>query len=224
MKTEFLNLLKINKFITKGSEAFIFLGEFLGKKVIIKERRPKKYRQIDLDIKIRLERLKLESRILNTLLNSSIPAPALIGAYPEKFLLIIEYVNGGTLGQFLENNPMNKAKLIDDFFYQIGILAGRLHELNIIHGDLTIYNIIVDEDELVLIDFGLSFISDDIEAFATDIYTFESTLRAFNPKRAENWFSLFLKGYINEYSKAELVLQQLQDILSRGRYIKRSAT
>ena len=215
-------ILKINQILTKGSEAYIYSGEFLGDKVIIKERRPKKYRHPELDLTIRSDRMKLETRILNTALNSSIPVPVVLGVYPEKFLLILEYIKGEPLGKFLKKDFPNKGEKVRDFFYKIGILTGKLHKLNIIHGDLTIYNIIVRNNNLVLIDFGLSFITDDIEPLASDLYTFESTLRAYAPKEVEIWFSFFQDGYMKSYEQADLVLQQFQDILSRGRYIKRS--
>jgi TP53 regulating kinase-like protein len=208
--------------LTKGSEAHIYSGEFLGKKVIIKERRPKKYRHPKLDMTLRTERMKLETRVLNAALNSSIPVPAVLGTYPEKFILILEFVEGKPLGKFLEENLKEGDKKIKDFFNEIGMLTGKLHELNIVHGDLTIYNILVRKNDLILIDFGLSFITDDIEPFATDLYTFESTLRAYAPKEVEKRVSYFLEGYKKSYFQANLVLQQFQDILSRGRYIKRT--
>jgi TP53 regulating kinase-like protein len=221
-KQDFSTVLIITEMLTKGSEAFIYSGEFLGKKAIIKERRPKKYRHPKLDMILRTERIKLETRILNAASNSSIPVPAVLGAYPEKFILILEFIEGKPLGKFLEENLEKGDKKIKDFFFEIGMLTGKLHELNIIHGDLTIHNILVRKNDLILIDFGLSFITDDIEPFATDLYTFESALRAYTPKEVGKWVTYFLEGYKKSYSKANLVLQQFQDILSRGRYIKRN--
>ncbi|OLS24398.1 MAG: putative bifunctional tRNA threonylcarbamoyladenosine biosynthesis protein [Candidatus Heimdallarchaeota archaeon LC_3] len=213
-------LLNIGEFFVKGSEAYIYFGNFLGKKVIIKERRPKAYRHEKLDFKLRSERIKLETRVLTAALNSDIPVPAVLGVNPKKFQLILEYVEGSPLGKLLETPIELKKNIILLFFEKLGELTGKLHSQEIVHGDLTIFNVIINgQNELTLIDFGLSYITDEIEPLASDINIFESSLRAFNPEMVELWFNSFLKGYKSNYNNADRVLSQLKDILSRGRYI-----
>lgn len=213
-------LLTVGDFLFKGSEAYIYFGKFLGKKVIIKERRPKAYRHKKLDLKLKLERIKLETRILTVALSSNIPVPAVLGINPDKFLIIMEYIDGLHLGKILEIPTEFKNKTILLFFDELGEQTGKLHTLDIVHGDLTIFNVLINrKNELTIIDFGLSQISDEIELLASDINTFESNLRAFNPEMAEEWFKAFLNGYKRIYKNADSVLSQLDDILSRGRYI-----
>ena len=207
--------------LAKGSEAYIYLGRFLEKKVIIKERQAKTYRHESLDSELRLERMKLEARILYTAAKNSIPVPKIIGLIPEKYYLVMEYINGKTLGSYLktETNLNNEKEF--DLFKKVGTLAGQLHSLNIIHGDLSIHNFLVKENDLVVIDFGLAQVTDEIELFATDIYTFESTLRAFSPLNVDTWFSAFLSNYRESFSDAERVLEQFSKIILRGRYVNR---
>ena len=45
----------------------------------------------------------------------------------------------------------------------------RLHEIGISHGDLTTHNVMVSEDNLHLIDFGLSRQSPELEHFGLDL-------------------------------------------------------
>ena len=56
---------------------------------------------------------------------------------------------------------------------------GRLHNVQIIHGDLTSSNVMVsktDNSSVKLIDFGLSQITDNTEEKAVDLYVFEKSL------------------------------------------------
>ena len=59
--------------------------------------------------------------------------------------------------------PCVKDVLSEDNFKHIGTNIGKdlafIHNLNCIHGDLTTSNILLHEDKLVWIDFGLSFFS-----------------------------------------------------------------
>lgn len=48
----------------QGAEAKLYTGEFLGKKVIIKQRFAKKYRHPDLDALLTKERTKTEAKYL----------------------------------------------------------------------------------------------------------------------------------------------------------------
>ncbi|MFW9928731.1 MAG: KEOPS complex kinase/ATPase Bud32 [Candidatus Thorarchaeota archaeon] len=216
-------LLKINTQISKGSEAYIYLGEFLNKQAIIKQRKPKVYRHPLLDEQLRLERLRLESRILFTASLHNIPVPSILAIDPANYLLILEYIEGKTLGEILLLKPEVNQKDTSNLFFHIGKLAGELHSSEIIHGDLTIYNILITTaNKLFIIDFGLSFISHEIENLAADLYTFESTLKAFNPHNAQKWFLDFKTGYNESYIQADDVFAQLETILSRGRYVKRN--
>lgn len=212
----------ISKQLTKGSEAYIYQGTFLNKPVIIKERREKIYRHPTLDKQLRINRTKLEARILKDAYLAGLPVPVLLGSIPDKGLLIIEYIGAETLGKLLLTNPTLSNDQIKIWFTNIGELTGKLHSLNIVHGDLTIFNILVSEDnKLWIIDFGLAFNSNELEQLASDIFTFENTLKAFKHD-SEQWFDWFLEGYTSNYVQSKVVLNQLQEIYSRGRYIQRS--
>lgn len=90
---------------------------------------------------------------------------------------------------------------------EAGRILARLHEADIIHGDYTPANLIKD-DRIHVIDFGLGFISSDIEDKAVDVFTM---LRAIDEKDA------FLEGY-TAYGKAGSVLKRLKKVEKRVRY------
>ena len=97
--------------------------------------------------------------------------------------------------------------------FEAGAVLARLHSKDIIHGDYTPANLIESYTEsggkkIVVIDFGLSFISNDIEDKATDVFTM---LRAIDEKDA------FLAGY-KSYAKAERVFERVKVIEKRVRY------
>jgi Kae1-associated kinase Bud32 len=88
-----------------------------------------------------------------------------------------------------------------------GMLAA-LHEADIIHGDYTPANLMLEGKEMFVIDFGLGFISNDVEDKAVDVFTM---LRAIAEKEA------FKEGY-QSYQKANQVLKRVKDVEKRVRY------
>ena len=99
----------------------------------------------------------------------------------------------------------------------IGKNIAKLHDSNIIHGDLTTSNMIYSNKILYFIDFGLGFESARIEDKAVDLYLIKQALEAKHFKNFRAYFSTVLKGY--KLSKnASSVLKQLEKVHMRGRY------
>lgn len=103
----------------------------------------------------------------------------------------------------------------------MGRLIGKMHRNNIIHGDLTTSNILVqrlidDSWKLFLIDFGLSYIKPSDEDKAVDLYVLE---RALISKHSDvSWFfDEFLKRYASFDKSNERVVKKLSEVRSRGR-------
>ena len=213
------DLLVTGDLFKKGSEAYLYLGTFLGVPVVIKERKAKKYRHPDLDTALRTDRTRLEARIMIDAQNLGLPVASLLGAIPEKNILIMEFIAGETMGKILMQNPGPSDPSINSWFAFLGQTTAKLHTNGIVHGDLSIYNTLISEDgEIHLIDFGLSFRSTELEHLAGDLFTFEKTLNAFDPGQADKWFKNFISSYCKEYSKSENVIGQYDKIMARGRY------
>ncbi|MEM1988933.1 MAG: KEOPS complex kinase/ATPase Bud32 [Candidatus Woesearchaeota archaeon] len=191
--------------ISQGAEAIIKLDE--EKKLIIKERISKSYRVKQLDDFLIKHRTKVEVNILKKLENK-IKVPKVIEY--NKNTIIMEYIEGIKLRDYL--NEQNYKEIIK----KVGQIVSILHENDIIHQDLTTSNMIFKNDEIYLIDFGLSFISKRIEDKAVDLHLFKEALESkhFN---LQNAFNYFLEGYKN-YKDYEKVLEQLKKIELRGRY------
>jgi TP53 regulating kinase-like protein len=98
----------------------------------------------------------------------------------------------------------------------LGEEVSKLHEEDIIHGDLTTSNILLKGKRIYIIDFGLGFISNRIEDKAVDLHLIKQALEA---KHFQNWEILF-KSFITNYQPKdkEKILSQLKKVESRGRY------
>lgn len=86
----------------------------------------------------------------------------------------------------------------------IGVQLAKLHLADIIHGDLTTSNMILrprtPTPELVLIDFGLSYVSNLVEDKAVDLYVLERAFSSTHPD-SELFFAGVLEAYANGLGK-----------------------
>ncbi|GJT48103.1 TP53-regulating kinase-like protein [Tanacetum coccineum] len=164
--------------IKQGAEARVFESTFAGRKCVVKERFSKKYRHPTLDAKLTLKRLNAEARCLTKARKVGVVTPVLYAVDTVLHSLTFEYVEGlsvkdhflefGSKGVGLENT--------DEFALQIGNTIGKLHDGGVVHGDLTTSNMLWRDGKLVLIDFGLSFVSTLPEDKAVDLYVLERAL------------------------------------------------
>jgi len=196
------------KIIQQGAEAIIILDN----KSIIKDRIKKIYRIPELDRKIRKQRTKSETKLLikaSEIINVPIPKKS------EEFDKIkMPFIEGKKLSDYLDSFPLNIQKQICK---KIGQDIAKLHDANMIHGDLTTSNMILKDDKIYFIDFGLGFISHKFEDKAVDIHLLRQALEA---KHFKNWEVLF-KEVIKAYKKskdADKTLNQLIKVEKRGRY------
>jgi Kae1-associated kinase Bud32 len=201
--------------IAQGAEAKIFLSE---DEVISKDRVPKGYRHPELDKQIRTRRTRHEGKILFKAGEAGCNVPQVFninkkGEPLDKFNLKLEYIPGDRLSSSLNSYRVAKQKMVME---KLGEQVARLHENDIIHGDLTTSNTILFKNEVFIIDFGLGFISPKIEDKAVDLHLIKQALEA---KHFENWdelFDSFSTGY--NWDKSLEVLERLEIVESRGRY------
>ncbi len=195
------------KIIKQGAEAIIKLS----KNKIIKERIKKGYRINEIDKKLRKTRTKREG---NTLRKATfINVPKVYSIDDQKMIIEMEYIKGMLLKDFLNKNDLSEILKISQV---IGDKIAKLHENNIIHGDLTTTNIIIQEDKPYFIDFGLAFYSHKAEDKAVDIYLLKQALSSGFPQIGEQMFNIILQGYHGKRNKE--VIERLKKVEKRGRY------
>ena len=204
-------------FYKKGAEAELIEKIIDGKKVLLKNRISKTYRNPKLDLTIRKNRTRSETKLLRESA-SFVNVPKIISVNEENTQIVMEFIDGKRLKEVIES----KKKLC----IKAGEEIKKLHEGGIIHGDLTTSNIIFvntkDKDlkerikkngPLFFIDFGLGYFSKDLEARATDLVVFKKTFNATH-SRIKNGWSLVLKGY-----KPSIELLERMDLVEkRTRY------
>ena len=205
--------------IKKGAEANLYLENWHGKKVIIKERIPKKYRLPVLDERIRTYRTIHEPQLMHEAKKAGVPTPTIYMVDLAKKSIIMEYVEGKQVKRIL--NQLSAKERIE-LCRKIGILIGRLHKNGIIHGDLTTSNMILTSNgKIYFVDFGLGEFSKKLEAKGVDLHLMRRALQSTHYLFAEESFNAVLEGYAEAVGEVEAkkVLEKIREIELRGRYI-----
>ena len=170
--------------LSQGAEGKIYIGEFLSKKCLVKERFKKKYRVEELDKKLTKERMLSESRNILRASKKGIKVPTIYFVDLTERKIYMEYLeNSCQLKIILQSiyslpdiSPYES--LLEKISQDLGDMLSKLHSENLIHGDLTPSNILLkikddtgsdllnnaeklildnkDYDDMYLIDFGLS--------------------------------------------------------------------
>ncbi|MEK6894579.1 MAG: KEOPS complex kinase/ATPase Bud32 [Nanoarchaeota archaeon] len=193
--------------IGRGAEAIITKQN----KTVIKDRIEKSYRYPDLDKKIRKLRTRSESKIMEKA-QKIVNVPKIISSDEVKSKIEMEYIDGKKLADHLENIDYKKVS------EKIGKELAKLHDNNIIHGDLTTSNLLLKDEDIYFIDFGLGFHSSRIEDKAVDLHLIKQALEAKHPTINEECFNALVKGYTKQSKHAKRTLKQLEKVEKRGRY------
>ncbi|MCD6226310.1 MAG: Kae1-associated serine/threonine protein kinase [Candidatus Aenigmarchaeota archaeon] len=200
------------KIIAQGAEAKLYFD----RKKIIKDRIKKNYRIEQLDEKLRKTRTKQEANLITVARRAGVPTPFLYEI--DKNKIIMEYIQGKTIKEIFQKSDENKIKKLS---IEIGQLIGKLHSNGIIHGDLTTSNMILRDNKIYFIDFGLGYFSQKIEDQGTDLRLLYNALKSTHFKILNISWNNIIQGYRKEYKHAEKVLKKVKEIESRTRYAKK---
>jgi TP53 regulating kinase-like protein len=182
----------------RGAEAVLTETEVIGKGALKKERIPKKYRVKELDQALRKERTRAEARLLHKAKLAMVGCPTVLAV--DDFSITMSVIVG--------RRPDMDTKISEG----CGLILARLHRADIIHGDFTPANLMIDKKgELFVIDFGLGSVSGDIEDKAVDVFTMLQMIDDEDSKKA------FIKGY-SGYEKSKTILKRERQVASRVRY------
>jgi len=205
--------------IKKGAEAYLYLEERYGRKVIIKRRLAKRYRIPELDNEIRSQRTVHEPQIIHRAKEAGVSTPMLFMVDPAEATIVMEFVEGRQVKQILGDLSAEERVSL---CRTIGENIGRLHKNGIIHGDLTTSNMILTpQGKVVFVDFGLSEQTTELEARGVDIHLVKRAFQSVHYDYVKDCFDAIVQGYkmaVGEKMAAE-VLGKVKDIGRRGRYI-----
>lgn len=191
----------------KGAEADIYRT---GTSVI-KERAPKTYRIKELDLRLRKLRTRAEVKLLERAAGI-INVPRIIKK--NEFSIEMEFIKGPRVKDIISEK--NYKRLCMKMAREIA----SLHKSEIIHGDLTTSNMLLQGEKIYFIDFGLGVFSKKPEDMAVDLHTLFEAFNSTHSKVAGKAISIIISEYEKAGGKKE-VLARLERLKSRGRYIRR---
>jgi len=184
-----------------GGEAEVIIGD-----VVVKRRRTKRYRIREIDEVLRIRRTRTEAKLISLARRVGVPTPIVLDV--EDDTIIMERIYG---------TPVKEC-MSEEISREIGRLVAKLHNANIIHGDITPMNMIFSDGKIYFVDFGLAFVDSRIEAKGVDVHVYFEALKA----GFEDWERLkraFIEGYL-ELGEEE-VIRRAEEIEERGRYVER---
>ena len=141
------------------------------------------------------------------MLRVKVNVPRVLKVDEAKSTIELEYVAGTKIRDYLD-----KSKDVH-LFKQIAEQTQLMHDAGIVHGDLTTSNMILHDNEVYFIDFGLSEHTDRIEDKAVDLHLLKECLRSKHFDIWEACWRIFESHYKNK-----AVLDRLKKVEQRGRY------
>ena len=190
--------------IAHAAEAIIYKQD----NKIIKDRIKKDYRISEIDKNLRKSRTQLESKIMLKALRNKINVPKIKDYKDNK--IEMEFLDGELVKDILNEENYK------DICEKIGKQLAKLHDINIVHGDLTTSNMIYKDNKVYFIDFGLAQNSKRIEDKAVDLYLISQALNSKHHEIADVCFKQIISNYKNK--NTEEILNRLNQIEKRRRY------
>ncbi|MHA1304207.1 MAG: KEOPS complex kinase/ATPase Bud32 [Candidatus Heimdallarchaeaceae archaeon] len=202
-----------------GAEAILTRNIWFDYEVIKKIRIPKKYRISQIDKKLREKRTITETKLMIAAKKIGVQTPFVFEIDLENNTIIMEYINGVKVKELLKSTELKKEqklKVIED----IGFLVGKIHNNDIIHGDLTTSNILFSENKIIFIDFGLGKFSNTVEDKAVDLLLMKKCLRSTHTEMSDELFLWFQKGYQKSTKDSQSIFKRAAKVEARGRHLK----
>ncbi|KAF9148731.1 TP53 regulating kinase [Mortierella sp. AD010] len=130
----------------------------------------------------------------------------------------MEHIEGTSVRDYLVTVEGQTAEAQQKVAIGIGRALGLMHNIDVIHGDLTTSNLLMRKESgsLVLIDFGLSYVSQLVEDKAVDLYVLERAFSSTHPN-TEVMFAQILDSYGESSKASKQILKKLEDVRLRGR-------
>ena len=194
------------KKLAQGAEAVIYQDN----DQVIKERISKSYRHPELDKVLRQFRTRREAKVMGKLQEINFPGPKLVEMDDKGMKVVMEFIEGDKLRDVLHTNPEQLSE-------EIGRKLGMLHNNSIIHHDLTTSNMILRDNSIHFIDFGLSFFSEKIEDKAVDLHLLDRAMESYHHAVYPACFAAAVQGYKKSCTHAQDVLKRFEQVKLRGR-------
>ena len=199
----------------RGAEAEIQLSTHMGFKVVKKQRVKKSYRIKNIDDRLISYRTKEEAKLMTEARQHGVSIPIIYDVDLKNGAITMEYLEGDRVKDILNDlSEEERTKLCN----KIGQSIAKLHNNDIIHGDITTSNMILLNDRVHFIDFGLGEKSSEIETKGVDLHVLMEAIESTHSKYSD-CFKAVLDGYTTELAgSAKPVINKIEEIVKRGRY------
>ncbi len=198
-----------------GAEAEIRLAKHMNHQVVQKKRIKKTYRIKNIDDKLISYRTREEAKLMTEARLYGVSIPIIYDVDLFNGVITMEYLKGKRIKDILNKISEKERKRICN---KIGESIARFHNNNIIHGDITTSNMILMDDRIHFIDFGLGEKNSEIESKGVDLHVLMEAIESTHSKYS-NCFKYVLDGYRKEYKgNPEHVINKIDEIVKRGRY------
>jgi TP53 regulating kinase and related kinases len=203
--------------IAQGAESCVYRIKKWGKTLAMKSRPEKGYLLPEIDKSIRSRRTSRECKMLTYVRQLGVPTPAVYSIDKANHSIIMDYIEGKQLKELVANLPKRKlVVLCREFGHYIGIM----HSANVVHGDPTTSNVIMDSvSKMWFIDFGLAEKNATIEMKGVDLHLIQRALETTHWDCQNLMFEAVLEGYTQTVGfQSAQILSRMNSIRERGRY------
>lgn len=189
--------------LSRGAEGDICI---VDNETLQKTRPEKPYRHPLLDRRIRQFRVKREFKVLSKLQEAGVLVPSPISLDQESFSFRMDFLHGTLLKEHLNWDLLCSG--LNEII--------KMHNEDIVHGDLTTMNLIATKSGVFLIDFGLADFSRKVEDKAVDLNLFFTCLKNEHPEMFTHK-KLLEEHYIQDARFGEKIIGRMHAIAHRGR-------
>jgi Kae1-associated kinase Bud32 len=200
-----------------GAEARLDSSRWLDRDVVVKQRVVKGYRHPTLDRSLQGFRIKNEARLMMEARRAGIAVPVIYSVDFASNRIVMEEVKGVRVKDALNVLPLADARKVCE---TIGGIAANLHASDIVHGDLTTSNMLLEGERIVLIDFSLGSKTSELEDKGVDMHLLEEAFHSAHHERSE-LFEAVKTAYTKTYKQGSQVLAKVREIEKRGRYTRK---
>jgi len=187
----------------------------MGRPVVQKRRVKKTYRIREIDAMLIAMRTKEESKLMTLARTYGVSVPIIYDVDLRQGFITMEYVKGKRIKDILNTLDEAERKRLCGM---IGESIARLHNHDIIHGDITTSNMILFQDRIYFIDFGLGSTNGELEAKGVDLHVLMEAFTSTHSQHPDCFTSVF-EGYTRQYQgDASKVMEKIEEIVRRGRY------
>jgi len=207
----------VENIIAQGAESIILKTERWNQPFVLKWRQSKPYLFKDIDLHLRKTRTSRECKMLSVARSLGVSTPAVYAVDLSDYTILMDYIEGTQFKQLASSLPEQQLK---QFCFEFGRSIALLHMGDVVHGDPTTSNVIVDsKSKLWLVDFGLSEMNATVEMKGVDLHLIHRALETTHWDLQECMLEATIKGYSDTVGKeANESLSRMKEIRERGRY------